>query len=141
MFVDASAILAILTEEPGGEALARALERGGEARRITSVLAVWEAVVGLSRIRVVPLKEARERIIEFLAAARVDVVDVGSRELPIALSAYDRYGRHRFPKAERNKGLNIADCFHYACAKRHGATLLHKDSGFALVDLKSAGGF
>ena len=138
MFVDASAILAILTEEPEGEALAVALDAGRSRRPITSVLAVWESAVGLFRKKRIPMAEAEARVQEFLEIAGVQVLPIANKELSIALQAFDRYGRHRYPESERNRALNLADCFHYACAKSYRTSILHKDPGFALTDAPSA---
>ena len=49
MFVDASAIVAILTEEAEAQALAGTLESAREP--ITSPIAVWEAAASISRNR------------------------------------------------------------------------------------------
>jgi ribonuclease VapC len=138
MFVDASAIIAILTDEEDGSRLAKALDEAPAARRITSVLAVWEAIVALYRINRIPISEAAARVQEFLEQARTAVLPVSVEELQFALQAFDRYGRHRLPEKERNQALNLADCFHYACAKSHTTSILHKDLGFANTDLDSA---
>jgi ribonuclease VapC len=52
------------------------------------------------------------------------------------LQAFERYGRHRYPVNDRNSALNLADCFHYASATSRGASILTKDTGFALTDLE-----
>jgi ribonuclease VapC len=138
MFVDASAILAILTDEPEAEALAGVLDAARSRRPITSVLAVWESAVGLFRQKRIPMAEAEARVQEFLEIAGIHVLPVTNKELSVALQAFDRYGRHRYPDAERNRALNLADCFHYASAKSYRTSILHKDSGFALTDAVSA---
>lgn len=137
MFVDASAIIAILTEEPDGKDLADCL---GAARseRITSVIAVWEAVVGLQRKKLLSMSQAEGHVREFLELAGVEVVSVSTDDLAAALAAFDLHGRHRYPESERNRGLNLADCFHYACAKARDLPVLHKDPGFASTDIRSA---
>jgi ribonuclease VapC len=135
MFVDASAMLAILLEEADGKLLAEALERGTSPRKVTSVVAVWEAAVGLYRKKQIPMAEAEGRLRDFLTQAGVEVIPLSMEELSAALLAFDRYGRHRYSDAERNRALNLADCFHYACAKGRGLPILHKDQGLALTDL------
>lgn len=136
MFVDASAMLAILLEEPEGRALAEALETPSSPP-VTSVVAAWEAAVGLYRKKRIPMAEAEARLREFLAQAEVEVVPLSMDEFSAALRAFERYGRHRYPEAERNRALNLADCFHYASAKTQGIPMLHKDQGLALTDLAS----
>lgn len=138
MFVDASAMIAILTGEADGENLAAALGHEVSARPITSIIAIWEAAAGLYRKKRIPMAEAEARIKDFLEQARVEIVPLGMEELALALQAFDRYGRHRYPDSERNRALNLADCFHYACAKSNGASILHKDPGFTFTDVVSA---
>ena len=58
MFVDASAIVAILTHEADADALADTLEAAREA--ITSPVAVYEAVLGICRKRHASVEEATE---------------------------------------------------------------------------------
>jgi ribonuclease VapC len=137
MFVDASAIIAILTGEPEGEELAARLEQP-QSDRITSVLAVWEAVVGLYRKKRLTMGQAEAHVRDFLEQAGVEVVPVSTVELSAALAAFDLHGRHRYPESERNRGLNLADCFHYACAKSRDLPVLHKDPGFASTDIRNA---
>lgn len=139
MFVDASAIIAIMTSEPEGEKLAAALDAARGRRLITSVIATWEAIIGLFRKKRIPMAEAEARVQEFLEMAGVDVLSVESGELGAALQAFDRYGRHRFPDTERNSALNLADCFHYAAAKSCRAPILTKDVAFALTDVETVG--
>jgi ribonuclease VapC len=140
MFVDASAIIAIVTEEPDGESLAAALDAARARRPITSVVAAWEATVGLYRKKRIPMAESEARVQEFLEAAGIQVLSISSGELTAALQAFDRYGRHRYPDSERNSALNLADCFHYATAKSYRSSpILTKDAGFALTDLATIG--
>jgi ribonuclease VapC len=140
MFVDASAIIAIMTGEPDAEALAAHIDAARTKRPVTSVLAAWEATVGLYRKKRIPMVEAEARVQEFIDAAGIQVLSIGSRELPTALQAFERYGRHRYPDSERNSALNLADCFHYATAKACRAPILTKDAGFALTDVATLGG-
>lgn len=135
MFVDASAVIAILTGEHDARALAAALDSHREPAPITSDIAVWEAVAGLYRKKRIPIEEAELRVQEFLEAARIAVAVVSEEERRLALRAFDRYGRHRYSDAERNRALNLADCFHYAVAKLNRVSILTKDDGFALTDL------
>ncbi len=139
MFVDASVIIAIMTGEPGAEALAAHIDAARTRRPVTSVLAAWEATVGLYRKKRIPMAEAEARVQEFTEAAGIQLLSIGPRELPTALQAFERYGRHRYPDSERNSALNLADCFHYATAKACRAPILTKDAGFALTDVATLG--
>ncbi|MGH7046474.1 MAG: type II toxin-antitoxin system VapC family toxin [Stellaceae bacterium] len=64
MFVDASAIVAILTGEPEADALTNALEAAGSA--ITSPIAIFEAALGICRKRHASVAEAEQHVAEFL---------------------------------------------------------------------------
>jgi ribonuclease VapC len=139
MFVDASAIIAIMTSEPEAEKFAAALDAARGKPLITSVIATWEATVGLFGKKRIPMGEAEARVQEFLEMAGVDVLPVESSELSTALQAFDRYGRHRYPDSERNGALNLADCFHYAAAKSYRTPILTKDVRFALTDIETVG--
>jgi len=132
MFVDASAIVAILTEEPDADALAAALE-GAEAP-ITSAVAIFEAALGLRRKRHASVAEAYQDVRDFLAAAEVRPVPLGVREAELALTAFDRYGKGRGHPAQ----LNLGDCFAYAAASAHGAALLFKGEDFDKTDIARA---
>jgi ribonuclease VapC len=135
MFVDASAIIAILSQEPEKNVFIDALEETPIEERITSVIAVWEAIADLARRMSIPLAVAEGDVREFLATASIDVIPLTLDHLSPALDAFDRYGRHRRPENERNKALNLGDCFHYAVARRAATCILHKDAGLALTDL------
>lgn len=138
MFVDASALIAILCDEADGKAAADALERS-RSRLIISVVAVWETVAGVSRKQRIPVSEAKDTVLSYLDAEQIEIVPIAVDDLLPALEAFDRFGRHRYPEAQRSKGLNLADCFHYACAKRQQIPLLHKDAGLRLTDIASVG--
>jgi ribonuclease VapC len=131
MFLDASAIIAMLADEEEGDAFADTL--AAAPIRLTSPIAVWETVAGLAREYALSIPEARRKLAEFLAAAEVAVVPLGETELALALDAYDQFGKGRHPAR-----LNLGDCFAYAAAKARGAPLLRKDEGFWLTDIEQA---
>ncbi len=132
MFVDASAIVAILTGEPDAARLAAALE--GAPAPITSAVAIFEATLGLRRKRHASVAEAHEDVRDFLAAAGVHPVPLGVPEADLALTAFDRYGKGRGHPAQ----LNLGDCFAYAAARAHGTTLLFQGQDFDKTDIASA---
>jgi ribonuclease VapC len=139
MFVDASAILAILTYELEAQKFITSLELAHKGSLITSSLAVWETTVGLYRKKSIPMHEAEARIKEFIKIANIQVLPISHSETSVALQAFDRYGRHSYPDANRNNALNLADCFHYSCAKINQTPILTKDIGFKLTDLEAVG--
>jgi ribonuclease VapC len=129
MFVDASAMVAILTREDDAEALADRLDAA--RRPITSGIAVFEATLGICRKRHSSVEEAESDLREFLATAKVEVVDVTDQEASTALKAFARYGKGRGHPAQ----LNMGDCFAYAVAKSHDVELLYKGDDFSKTDL------
>jgi ribonuclease VapC len=131
MFVDASAIIAMLADETEGDSFADAL--AGAALRLTSAIAVWEAVAGLVRTYTLSIPEARARVNDLLSTADIQLVTIGERELGIALDAYTHYGKGRHVAR-----LNMGDCFAYACARSHEVPLLFKGTDFDSTDIPSA---
>ncbi len=132
MFVDASAMVAILTREAEADLLADQLD---EARRpITSPIAVFEAVAGLCRKRHASVEEAQADLREFLETACIRLVAITAEDSEVALLAFARYGKGRGHPAQ----LNMGDCFAYAVAKTHGAILLFKGEDFGQTDIRSA---
>jgi ribonuclease VapC len=133
MFIDASAMVAILTEEPDGEDFAARLATA--SHKLTNTLAVFEAVAAIFRKKKTTIERAEAQVLAFLKEAGVDVVAVDQKDTALALEAYALYGRHRYPDDQHNKALNLADCYHYATAKAHRQPILTKDVGFAETEL------
>lgn len=131
MFVDASAMVAMLTDEPEGDRLARILERAQS--RITSAIAIYETAARLMSKSSLSGEEARKTVADFLTAVGIGVVAIGEREAEIALHAFERFGKRRHPAA-----LNMGDCFAYACARAHGAPLLFIGDDFSQTDIALA---
>ena len=129
MFVDAAAIVAILTREPEADLLADALEAASAP--ITSPIAMFEAVLGVCRKRHASIAEAQADVLEFLSAASVQVVDISTRDAATALDAFARYGKGSGHPAE----LNLGDCFAYASARNAGLSLLFKGEDFSKTDI------
>ncbi len=128
MFVDASAIVAILSLEEGHETLAERLDQSRSS--ITSPLARFEAVLAIGRDQRLGLERARGIVSGFLEEAEVTTVPIDENIAEAALDAHTRYGKGRHPAR-----LNFGDCFAYAMAKRHGVPLLYKGDDFAHTDL------
>lgn len=131
MFVDASALCAILALEDDAEYFVKQI-RSAE-RRITSPLAIWEAVVNLPRLNGFDVSVSEQQVLKFLEMASVEVVAVAPEATLIALDAFRRYGKGRHPAA-----LNFGDCFAYACAKHHRVPLLCKGNDFVQTDIEMA---
>ncbi|MGU3540642.1 type II toxin-antitoxin system VapC family toxin [Methylobacterium sp. A54F] len=130
MFVDASAIVAILMREAGFEALADRLRLC--ANPFTKAIAVYEAVLAVSR-RTGNFSEAEAVVRAFLGTSRIALTPVGEAEGVAALAAFARYGKGQGHPAQ----LNLGDCFAYACARVRGVPLLYVGNDFAMTDLAS----
>jgi ribonuclease VapC len=132
MFVDASAIVAILTREPEADALTDILDQARSAT--TSPIAVFEAALGICRKRHASVEEAEQDVGEFLEMAGVRMVAITDKEAHTALAAFSRYGKGRGHPAQ----LNLGDCFAYAMAKNAQITLLFKGEDFDKTDIQPA---
>ncbi len=131
MFVDASALTAMLTDERDArELLARVQNYRAP---FTSPLAVWETAIAVARILGLEVKEAADAVEAFLALTEIDVRPVPAETRGLALEAFARFGKGRHPAA-----LNFGDCFAYACARLAGAPLLYKGDDFARTDIAAA---
>jgi ribonuclease VapC len=130
MFVDAAAIIAILSEEEEAERCSQAIQAASE--RLTSPIAVWEAVVALARSDKFDVAVERAALIvsAFLEQRQIAVRDLP--EAPVAL-ALSLEAAQRFRAGQGR--LNLADCFHYACARHYGVPILSTAGEFRLTDL------
>jgi len=129
MFVDASALLAILLEEPDAGRFSGALENAEHL--FISPIAIFEIVAAIMREHACSRSEAQRAIERALRIANIEVVPITSETGDLALEAFEKYGKGRGHKAQ----LNMGDCFAYACAKSLGVGLLYKGNDFAATDL------
>jgi len=131
MFLDASAIIAIIAREADGAALAGRLRQADQVH--TSPIAIYETVLGLVRVGNTSIQDTQLIVDSLLKEAQARVVPITDEIGRAALSAFDRYGRGRHPAA-----LNMGDCFAYACARQLDLPLLFKDEDFPLTDITIA---
>jgi len=129
MIIDASAIIAILRDEPEAPACAKAIARA-PSRRISAVNYV-EAAIVLDGSRD-PI--ASRRFDDLLRAAQVVIEPVTEAQAWIAREAYRDFGKGSGHAA----GLNFGDCFAYALAKVTGEPILFKGDDFTRTDLTPA---
>ena len=112
MFADASALTAILANEPdAGELLARMQTY---RVRVTSPLAVWETVIAVGRVLELEVDAAQAAVQDFLTLAGIAVEPVPAQACGPAIDAFARFGKGRHPAA-----LNFGDCFAYALSLIH----------------------
>ena len=128
IFVDASAMVAILTAEPKAAALAQSLQAASQP--VTSAIAIYETTLAVRRKREGSVAETEADVMDFVQAAGIRVVPIGVSEVAAALDAFSRYGRGQGHPAR----LNMGDCFAYAVARTNGAALLFMGDDFAQTD-------
>lgn len=133
MFVDASALVAILTAEEGYGVLVNSLEMWPD-EKITSPLAIFETVTAVCRKRGIAIDAAEIEVQAFLSSADISVKQLGEIEGKAALRAFAIYGKGRGHPAQ----LNMGDCFAYACATTHDVPLLFVGNDFSQTDIRSA---
>jgi ribonuclease VapC len=128
MVLDASALLAILLDEPERRSFTTAIEAA--PRRIISAASLLECALVVEARRGEPAGRELDLLIH---RGGVAVVAVDADQVDVARSAWRRYGKGRHPA-----GLNFGDCFSYALAAVTGEPLLFKGDDFAQTDLVSA---
>ncbi|HUR43825.1 MAG TPA: type II toxin-antitoxin system VapC family toxin [Aestuariivirga sp.] len=131
MFADASAVVAIVTDEPERPVFMVKLEK---ARRVViSPVTIYEATLALARITQNNLIEARAAIDKFIVVSGAIVVPIDRAVGEAALDAFAVFGKGR-----HRASLNMGDCFAYACAKMNRVPLLCKGDDFVHTDIRIA---
>lgn len=131
MYVDASAIVALLADEPEAERVSLAL--ASAKTPITSPIAVLESALALARPDKFDLTVADSGtlVLEFLDERGIELRDLppAAEATRFALDAAHRFrgGRH---------GLNLGDCLHYACARHYRVPILATSDEFRLTDIE-----
>jgi ribonuclease VapC len=131
MFLDASAIIAIIARESDAAVLMERLRQTDEVH--TSPIAMYETVLGLARLGKTSIQDAQTILDRFLGDARAQIMPISPEMGRSAIAAFDRYGRGRHPA-----GLNMGDCFAYACSRALDIPLLCKGDDFPLTDIARA---
>jgi ribonuclease VapC len=128
MFVDASALVAIIAREP--EALEFAMRVRGAVLRYTSPIAIYEATLGIARSRGISPAQAQAFVGRFLTEAAIEIIPINAEIGHAAIAVFERFGRGNHPAR-----LNMGDCFAYACARSLGVPLLFKGDDFSQTDI------
>ena len=131
MFVDASAICAILMKEVDADDLLLRLVK--YERRLTSPLAIWESALAIRRAGDIEPGAAHRLVLDFLEATGIASTALPADIDGLAIEAFERFGKGRHPAA-----LNFGDCFAYACARHFRVPLLFKGEDFAQTDIELA---
>jgi ribonuclease VapC len=125
MILDASAVVAILNDEP-------------EARQFAAAVAaadrVFVSAASLVEMSIVIGRDHYGTLDDFLEQVGAVVVDVDQQIAAIARDGHHRFGRGSGSPAR----LNLGDCFSYALAKHLGLPLLFKGDDFTHTDVEAA---
>lgn len=132
MFVDASAAVAIILDEPECQALRHKLK--STKKRMMSALSSYESVMAIMRAKRVGVEDAYGLVREFQYIFAIKLIAIEPRFADIALEAFKRFGKGQGHPAK----LNMGDCFSYACAKDYNLSLLFKGNDFSETDIKIA---
>lgn len=128
MIVDASAIIAVLRDEPDARALSQALAKAVICR--TSAVTYVEAAVVTDSNRNPVLSRRFDNLMRDLG---MQIEGVTARQAELARQAYRDFGKGR-----HKAGLNLGDCFAYALAKDMDEPLLFKGNDFRHTDVEVA---
>jgi ribonuclease VapC len=128
MIVDASAILAVLFEEPEKNGFRDLMLMRTELAM--SPVNYLEAAVRADDKRH-PKKGAE--LDSLLKALGITIAAVDARQALLAREAYQRFGKGNHPAR-----FNLGDCFAYALAKARGEPLLFKGDDFRQTDVEAA---
>jgi ribonuclease VapC len=122
MFVDACAIVSMMSGEDSAAAYEAAFS--GADKPITSTLAAWEAIIGLSRPDQLncSYRDAEGAVVEWLQVRNIALHDppVPRRVLGYAVAVAEKHGIGK-------RHLSNFYCFHYAYAKAMRQPLLTLD--------------
>lgn len=129
MFVDASALAAILLSEPDADALEERM-RVSDTKLIISPLAIFETVLAIAPKQRLTIDQAGDTVRAYVELD-MTVTPITAEIGRLAIAARARYGKGKGHRAR----LNIGDCFAYACAKAHAVPLLYKGDDFVHTDL------
>ncbi|TIX94604.1 MAG: type II toxin-antitoxin system VapC family toxin [Mesorhizobium sp.] len=141
MFLDASAITALILREADADRLLRRIETAETL--YFSPSSAFEAILGIARRKSVAesgdqaptppalIDQCRTIVIGFLAELKAVEVPLDAAIRELAVKAARDYGRYVGHPAK----LNFGDCFSYACAKAYRVPLLYKGNDFLQTDL------
>lgn len=129
MIVDTSALVAMITQEPGFEALVDALvdARGGSVSAGTAL----EAAIVIDSYQDPVVSRDLDRVRRELD---ITIAPVTAQHVDIARQAYRDYGKGSGHPAQ----LNFGDCFAYALAIAEGKPLLFVGDDFTHTDVEPA---
>ncbi|MEF0940319.1 type II toxin-antitoxin system VapC family toxin [Rhizobium sp. BR 362] len=131
MFIDASVLSAMMTDEE--EARAFAIRMQPATARMTSPLAAANAAILVSAALGLSPTGAGEAVRTFLQLMNIQMFAVPPRAAVLATEAYERFGQNDHPAR-----LSLDDCMTYACARYYRQPLLSKSDRFGHTDIDMA---
>ena len=128
MILDASALIAIVLDEPEREILVAKIN-AADTIAVGAPTLVEAGIVLSARAG----QDVSAVLMALLASADAIVIEFGQRHWREAVSAWGRFGKGRHPA-----GLNFGDCLTYATALVAGEALLAKGDDFTQTDIPLA---
>jgi ribonuclease VapC len=128
MIVDASALLAVLFEEPDADMFNRAISDELEDLLISPINFVEAAIRADKRGM-----ESSKALDEIVRVSGLKIAAITIHQTRLAREAYQRFGKGNHPAK-----LNLGDCFAYALSKARGEPLLFKGDDFRKTDVEAA---
>jgi ribonuclease VapC len=130
MIVDASALVAMMTDEDDARSLAGRLARYAGPRFATPV-AVFETAVAVARLLGLTVDQGLDETERFLNTMGIEVIPLPAEAGPLAVHAFARFGKGQGHPAR----LNMGDCLTYGVARWLALPLLFKGDDFAQTDI------
>ncbi|MFT3972074.1 MAG: type II toxin-antitoxin system VapC family toxin [Amaricoccus sp.] len=121
--VDTSALMAIVLDEPQGEACMTAIEQADGL--LISAGTVAEALIVAGR------RNVGEEIGALISGLGFEVISVTAASARRVADAYGRWGKGIHPAS-----LNYGDCFSYEVASEHDCPLLYVGKDFVQTDVR-----
>lgn len=123
--VDTSALMAIVLDEPEGEACMTAIEEAEQL--LISAGTVAEALIVAGR------RNVGEEVGALISGLGFEIISVTAASARRIGDAYGKWGKGIHPAS-----LNYGDCFAYEVATEHDCPLLYVGEDFAQTDVRSA---
>ena len=131
LFVETSALVAILLEEEGWQALTARIE--ADNRPTTCAVCLFEAGYALTREYALSPQEAAQLVNEF-----VDRAGIAVSGFTVQMTEHAVAGREAFGKGRHPAGLNFGDCLSYGAARYLRAPMLFVGDNFSKTDIAMA---
>ena len=133
MFIDASAIVAILNRECGYQEIVERI-KDGRNDRFVSPLVRFEAVTAVARSRsgairptLEQFKQAEQLVSDFCIRINAQDIAITPNIGLCALETARTFGKY----VSHEANLNFGDCFAYACASYQNCPLIYKRNDFS----------